>query len=1056
MSYTINGQNSLTQKFIDLACNPQQNIIVKACAGSGKTWLLASRIVRTLIEGANHSQILAITFTKKAAQEMKQRVMDYLHNFSKINAKDLEQELLARGIKLTANNLTRARNLYFEILSSPYAFNISTFHVWFANLANLAPTSQIIHYSAIREDENILYEDAVKYFLSSPIYNNYQDIFSQFLQKWNIPSLISNKTVIEIWKQRNNIFGYIDYECLQKFAYPNDKFIQELKQKSLPSFEIPNIISDIINQTINLLKPNNKTCQDIAFAIEQCKDKNDISLIEEALLTSGNKIKSTRVKSLQSEFESLASQILQYYYDLYNQAFTHISKIFIYAYAYYKSINSTIDFNDLQTNAKFLLNQSDIAQYIWCRLDNKYKHILFDEFQDTDDTQWEIINSWLDAYGKNDEDKPKIFIVGDLKQAIYRFRGSNSNVFIQAVNYLKENYNAYILAAYNTRRCSQKVVNWINQGLCKDSDQNLNDDYLPHTTSQKNSLNDNCYCLDLTENNYESANQLSSIIKHLHYSKNIAYQDILVLTPHRNNWAEFEKELSKQHIPCKVNRHGGLLQTQEVYIFINLMRFLLNKNNDYAVFFILTSPVFNIKSEELLSIIKSHAKKDLQKDLSYWQILQIYTNESKEDNCINSALKIAIEKLLYILSVYKNYTPLDLMQFLYIELDIETNFSIHAENPQQLSYNLHEFLKLVLNFNAGRYPNLNNLLDFILKYQYTNYIKEAPNVGMHQNENAVSFDTIHGAKGLEYDAVILMESMHYKSFTASILKVNHNWIAGKSHMHKLVETRQFSWNVQQNEHDAEYKNLLYVAMTRAKKIFILGGINNKKEDNQIWYKRLTNLENTDIYDKIDKTELEKLMMSVQEKNIQDENNINQVNVINKNNLHKLDMHKIQIQPREKPSIGQEIGIMMHKLLELITQFNYKNDKYNVPTSKQAALWLKISKHRMFMLDLALEKIHNILNAKHLEHIFSPKLYLQAMNEKSFLYSGKIYRMDRIIQTLTQDWIIVDYKFGDEKKHLDEYRQQLLTYKKTLSKNFNVVKNSVSTLLINSEAEIIHI
>ena len=195
MSYTINGNKITAQNFVELACNPQHNIVVKACAGSGKTWLLASRIVRILIEGASHKHILAITFTKKAAQEMKQRVMNYLHNFSKINDKDLEQELVARGIKLTKSNLIRARNLYFEILSSPYTLNISTFHVWFANLANLAPASQVINYSNVREDENIMYEDAIKSFISSNIYNNYQQIFTQFLEKWNIASLINSKTI---------------------------------------------------------------------------------------------------------------------------------------------------------------------------------------------------------------------------------------------------------------------------------------------------------------------------------------------------------------------------------------------------------------------------------------------------------------------------------------------------------------------------------------------------------------------------------------------------------------------------------------------------------------------------------------------------------------------------------------------------------------------------------------------------------------------------------------------------------------------------------------------
>src|SRR5689334_10371306 len=60
------------------ALNPAASAVVSACAGSGKTWLLVSRIVRALLEGAQPSEILAITFTRKAAQEMSARLRDWL------------------------------------------------------------------------------------------------------------------------------------------------------------------------------------------------------------------------------------------------------------------------------------------------------------------------------------------------------------------------------------------------------------------------------------------------------------------------------------------------------------------------------------------------------------------------------------------------------------------------------------------------------------------------------------------------------------------------------------------------------------------------------------------------------------------------------------------------------------------------------------------------------------------------------------------------------------------------------------------------------------------
>jgi ATP-dependent helicase/nuclease subunit A len=1055
MSYTINSKQVEPQQFTNIACNPNANIVVKACAGSGKTWLLASRIVRILVEGGNHTQILAITFTKKAAQEMKQRVMDYLHTFSYIDDESLLKELKIRGINLTDENITRAKNLYFKLLSSPYALNISTFHVWFAQLSSMAPISQSINYANIRDDEQIMYEDAIKDFTSSSIYSKYQSIFDEFLRKWNITSLISNDLIMQIWHKRGDILSYIHYDDLQKFAYPTNDYLENIKHKVLPSFAISKQVESLVNEAIVLLKSiKNKTSADIAIKIEQALTQNDISLFEEALLTSGNKISSTRNKDIQSEFEGLASVILQNYYDLYNQAFSEIAKIFIYAYTYYKQANNVADFNDLQTNAKFLIEQKEIAQYIWCRLDNKYKHILFDEFQDTDMTQWNIIKAWLNAYGKNEEDKPKIFIVGDLKQAIYRFRGSDSSVFIKANEYLTENYQAYTLATYNTRRCSQPIIDWLNQGLCTNNsshdDDNYKNDYLPHTTSQNSIINNNIV-LNLTENSQTSAIQLAQTIKHIHDNLNISYKDILVLSSSRKNWQDFQSQLSNFAIPCVVSQQGGLLQTQEVYILINLMRFLLNSDNDYALFCILISPIFNIDSSYILSLVnKDYADlEDLQESKSYWKILN-YANSNENITTIHNA----IEKLNYLLSIYKNYTPLDLMQFLYIHLDIENKFIIKNQefnssqtSSQSIKHNLQEFIKLVLNFNAGRYPNLNDLLDFVIKYQYTNYIKETPNLGLEQQEDAVHFDTIHGAKGLEADVVILMDSTSYKSFSTSVLEHHDKYLVGSPYMHRLVEERQFSWDYQQNEHDKEYKNLLYVAITRAKKMFVVGGIESsktKQQDNKIWYNTLTNINDKSIYSVLELN---------QNSNNQNNENINTKELnLNKNIQNNIRLPKIQItiKPREIPTIGQEIGSIMDKLLELIT-----NNKNKIPKIEQALMWLKIPLHKKFMLEIALDKVEKILNAQNLQIVFDNKSYIKAMNEQSFAYQSKIYRMDRIIQ-LDDNWLIIDYKFGDEQKHIEQYTKQLSLYKSILAKNLNLKLDNIKTAIINTDAEIIYI
>ena len=97
-AYELNGQSVTRERFYAVACDPRRSVAVEACAGAGKTWMLVSRIVRALLEGAAPQDILAITFTKKAAGEMRQRLHEWLVAFASATPEQLDAELIARGI----------------------------------------------------------------------------------------------------------------------------------------------------------------------------------------------------------------------------------------------------------------------------------------------------------------------------------------------------------------------------------------------------------------------------------------------------------------------------------------------------------------------------------------------------------------------------------------------------------------------------------------------------------------------------------------------------------------------------------------------------------------------------------------------------------------------------------------------------------------------------------------------------------------------------------------------------------------------------------------------
>src|SRR6218665_1679564 len=97
-AFEHNGQLVARQRFYEIACDPKRSVAVEACAGAGKTWMLVSRILRALMDGAQPHEILAITFTRKAAGEMRQRLHEWLSSFARADTATLKAELSARGI----------------------------------------------------------------------------------------------------------------------------------------------------------------------------------------------------------------------------------------------------------------------------------------------------------------------------------------------------------------------------------------------------------------------------------------------------------------------------------------------------------------------------------------------------------------------------------------------------------------------------------------------------------------------------------------------------------------------------------------------------------------------------------------------------------------------------------------------------------------------------------------------------------------------------------------------------------------------------------------------
>ncbi|HEY0505454.1 MAG TPA: UvrD-helicase domain-containing protein, partial [Lysobacter sp.] len=153
--YQRDGAPVSEAEFTRAACDPARSVVVEACAGSGKTWLLVARLVRLLLAGAAPHEILAITFTRKAAEEMRDRLLEVLAQLSRDSDDDVIAALVQRGLSAEAAReaLPRARRLHAQVLAAPGRMAIDTFHGWFGTLLRGAPlASGIVPGAALRED----------------------------------------------------------------------------------------------------------------------------------------------------------------------------------------------------------------------------------------------------------------------------------------------------------------------------------------------------------------------------------------------------------------------------------------------------------------------------------------------------------------------------------------------------------------------------------------------------------------------------------------------------------------------------------------------------------------------------------------------------------------------------------------------------------------------------------------------------------------------------------------------------------------------------------------
>lgn len=430
----------------------RQCMALKASAGSGKTFALSVRFLALLFKGANPSEILTLTFTKKATAEMKERILDYLKILQKENLEDEKEKEKSQNIlkeleekyRLNPSFVqNRAQEIYQRFLNAE--IRISTIDAFFQSI--LRKFCWFVGLSAnfeVNEDTKV----------------HQQQLNASFL------SALNNKQLEEL--------SVFIAQCLSYDSYTSDSILERLRflknklylfdpNKKDPVFDEERFLEKL--RSLNQQIQNIETASNEAKKAIKCDDfrgflNSSLTWLEKKSEYRYFKKFKDEIPTLESECEEIENDLKRYYEARESALFKKFPK-FIQLYDKATSKIQALDFDAIKDKVHALLNgyEEMPAEFFYFRLDSKIAHILIDEFQDTSLNDYKILAPFIDEI-KAGIGQAKwhrsVFFVGDVKQSIYGFRGSFSSLF-ESVS--KDFYHDNL--EFN-HRSSPLIINYVN------------------------------------------------------------------------------------------------------------------------------------------------------------------------------------------------------------------------------------------------------------------------------------------------------------------------------------------------------------------------------------------------------------------------------------------------------------------------------------------------------------------------------------------------------------------------------------------------------------------
>lgn len=1105
-AYRIDGALAPDHAFYAVACDPRRHVVVEACAGAGKTWMLVSRILRALLEGAEPQDILAITFTRKAAGEMRARLNEWLGTWSAESSSEAERILALQQRGLDAERAQALApalaGLQQRLLQAGRAVEIRTFHAWFSQLLKAAPLDLLMALGMQRDAQLVddiadhqaeVYRRFHAAVVADPaLQSDYHQLVRQRgrsqLRKW-LDAAWAKRVEIELADAAGTLEASV--------AEPTPPWPGVEASASPAQWVHTPALRQLLQRCASTLgAAPGKKAQDAARAIEaaltlgeQAPGEVVCSALWEALFTKSDTPRKGLGDSPEQQEAVEALMTLREARAQHDAREEHLrmvrlSRVLFSELADYKQSRGLVEMADLERCAVALLSDSALSGWVQERLDARVRHLLIDEFQDTSPLQWHALGAWLSGYagaggGASGQRPPSVFIVGDPKQSIYRFRRAEPKVFEAARDFVQQGLGGHVLSCDHTRRNAPQVLAVLNAVFGQAERLGEFTGFRPHSTAlsavpgagvsrlppvlrppkerrAETVAEDWRETLSVPRTEPEQrlrqqeADAVAAAVQAV-LAGGVRPGEVQVLSRKRESLRLVATALAARGVPCASVEAALLLEAPEVRDLVAVLDVLASPGHALALAQALKSPMLGCSDDDLVQLAEAVAAdreggaglmdaeampagdeadgadgapppgdapqaRRRSDPLAWWHALHRLPQPSP-----------ALQRARALLGAWQQAArvlpPHDLLDRIVCEGDAlaRTLAAVPPTRRAAAQVAIEALLAQSLSLDGARGATPYNFVRALRRRRLTLSVPAQP--------DAVQLLTVHGAKGLEAEVVFVMDTQPEppKPENASLLV---HWPVQSPHpltcAFLYTESRcppslAPLFADEQAARQREELNGLYVAMTRAKHRLVISATEpHGTPASASWWLRLEPLAEPCALPLADLSPAHEALPPVR--------------------LPTLPVWQGAPLPAAAPegtagrarrdSDASRLGQAVHRVLEWALQH----------TLADALAPLCTAAAREFDADAAaVQQVAGaILGSAACQPYFDARQLLWAGNEVGLADEGELLRIDRLVHRQATDqepatWWVLDYKLSHAPHQLDSYRAQLARYQRAVQR-----------------------